>query len=330
MITQVERLDAVSEVLVSAEAFVEKAAQGPQQRRLLQIVLERLKKYAQEDDWFPVVNLPLFVYAGLCEDNGPGQPLAVATAFIFLGADLLDDLADGDMGPGWQGYHPKEIQLAAATLLSSLPQLILSELPVSSAYRVAMQRTLAQGLLRMSFGQQLDLTMNGKANFSSEEVVESVSAKSGEEMAIFSSLAAQLAEAPDGIVQAYAEFGRALGTASQLASDCHDIFQAELSRDLFNGTRTLPIAIYLERLKGDGRKKFLELLKEVRKDSNAREIVRRYLHADGILMRCAFTVEVYCQRALGILEQVRPREPAAKALQGMVEHVSFFKGGGEV
>lgn len=325
MITQIERLDAVSDVRACAEAFVEKVAQGPQQRRLLQIVLERLKKYAQEDVWFPVVNLPLFVYAGLCEDNGPARPLAMATAFIFLGADLLDDLADGDLEPSWQGYQPKEIQLAAATLLSSLPQLVLSELPVSPGYRLAMQRALAQGLLRMSFGQQLDLAMNGKTNFSSEDVVESVAAKSGEEMAIFSRLAAQLAEAPDRTVQAYAEFGRAFGTASQLASDCHDIFQAELSRDLFNGTRTLPIAMYLERLKGDGREKFLELLEEARKDSNSREIVRRQLHADGILMRCAFRVEVYCQKALGILDSVRPREPAAKALQEMVEHVSFFK-----
>lgn len=142
------------------------------------------------------------------------------------------------------------------------------------------------------------------------------------------SLAAQFAGASAEVVTLYAAFGRALGTVGQLASDCHDLFLAAQSCDLANGTRTLPIAFHLERLAGAERAQFLALLEQARTDAGAREAVRRGLRAAGALRHCAVVVEIYCQRALRVLELARPWELASRGLREMVHGTSFFPKGG--
>lgn len=168
----------------------------------------------------------------------------------------------------------------------------------------------------------------GSADISAAEVEASVAGKSGEQLATYASLAAQLAGAPSEVVTTYAAMGQAIGTAGQLASDCYDLFQASHSRDLANGTRTLPIALHLERHTGTERERFLMLLAQARHDKEAREAVRHCLRAAGELRRCAFVVEVYCQRALRALQQAQPLEPAGSGLRAMIDGMSFFPKGG--
>lgn len=85
--------------------------------------------------------------------------------------------------------------------------------------------------------------------------------------------------------------------AGQLASDCHDLFDAPHSRDLANGTRTLPIALHLERLRGRPQDRLLSLLDRARLHAGAQAQVRRTLRQAGTLRHCALAVEVHCQRA---------------------------------
>jgi len=275
------------------------------------------------------MHLPLLVYAGIRGDEAPARPLAVATTLLYLGIDLIDDLADGDLvdgalPPHWDGYRATEINLAAATLLSSLPQLALAELDVPPDRGVALQRVLARGLLRMSAGQQRDLALAGTSGADVGEVEASVVAKSGEGWALFAALAAQLAGAEPEVVDAYASFGRWLGAARQIANDCHDLFTAAHSRDLASGARTLPIAMHLERLAGQERHSFLGLLDGARRDSGAQRAVRARLRAAGELLRCGVQVEVHCRRAGRALERARPLEPAAGLLRSMIDEASFL------
>jgi geranylgeranyl pyrophosphate synthase len=302
------------------------------QRRILNTAIVGLRQQAAEDEMCLFAQTPLLVYAGCGGDPAATVPLAAATTLLFLGIDILDDLADGDLPDHWQGYRPSEINLAAATLLAALPQLIIAELEAPASRLAAMQRTLAQGLLRMSAGQQQDLALAGSPVVSPQEVEELAAAKSGAEIAMFGAMAAQFAGAAPEMVNAYEEFGRALGTGGQLASDCHDLFQASHSKDLANGTRTLPIALYLNRLPEAERTGFLTLLEQARGDGAAQDAVRTRLRPSGVLRLCAFIVELHCQRALRVLERAAPREPAATALKGLVDGISFFpqKGRGQV
>ncbi|MDQ4076715.1 MAG: polyprenyl synthetase family protein [Chloroflexota bacterium] len=313
------------DVLACAEALVRTQAE-PDQRQLLETALIGLQDPVLDDPplLLACVHLPLLVHAALVGDDAPAVPLAALLALLHLGIDIFDDLADGDLPAHWAGWHPSAINLAAATLLSALPQLALAELDAPSATLVAMQRTLAQGLMRMSAGQQRDLAMVGAYSVSAQDIEALVVAKSGEELALFAALAAQFAGMPSEVVAIAAALGRALGTGRQIAEDCYDLFTASHSRDLANGTRTLPLALYLARQRPEEAGSFLDLLAQARVDRVAQGVVRQRLREAGVLRHCAVIVEIYCQQARRLLAQLNAQEPGYRGLQAMISTVSFF------
>ena len=297
----------------------------PLQRRLLRTALQGFKTQTLNWELPPFIGLPMLIYGSLRGNQEPAVPLAVATSFTYLGADILDDLADGDLPSHWEGYNPWEINLAGVTLLCVLPQLILAELDVPPTCRLAMQRSLAWGYMRMSAGQQRDLVSADVSNISAEDVEASVAAKSGEEVALFAILPAQMAEAPADVVSAYADLGRALGTGGQLNSDYHDLFVAKHSRDLASGTRTLPIALHLEDLVGDEREEFLTLLNEAREDTAVHRQVRERLVESFAFRYFLFRIEVHHRRALRALKRVGSRASQVDWLQAEVESLSLLR-----
>jgi geranylgeranyl pyrophosphate synthase len=307
------------EVLARAEAFAREAAPTPQLRALLDTALIGLRDQVRRFPYAFYVHLPLLVYGGLRGDDAPAVPLAAATSLFFLGLDICDDLADGDLPGHWAGYRPSEISLVSLTLLATLPQLAIAGLDAPSATREAMQVALARGLLQMIGGQQRDVRAAGTAELSAEEVEESVAAKSGEELAICTALAARLAGAPPEQVERYAALGRAMGTLAQLASDVRDVFHDPHGKDLAAGTRTLPIVLYLNRLQGRARADFLALLARARQEEAARDEARQQLNDPWVLRRCALTVEVYRQRAARLLDELSPQQPAYSHLRTMLD-----------
>ncbi len=316
-------------VLVEAEACLDRYAATPEQAVLLRAGVTAFRQQAEAlPDLVPAIHLPLLVYSAICGTEAPALLLAAATTLLYVGIDLCDDLADGDLPPYWAGYRPAEVQLASATLLAALPQRVLAALAAPAATGAALQATLAQGLLRMSAGQQQDLRLADSPRPDPRAVEASVAAKSGAELALFAALAAQLAEAPPALVEQYVAFGEALGTAGQLGSDCADLFSAPHGKDLANGTRTLPIALYLERLDEAARADALDLLDRARHDDAARTAVRERLTRAGVLRRVALVIEVHCQRARRALAAAAPREPAASRLRTMIDRCSFFSQGG--
>lgn len=267
--------------------------------------------------------LPLLTYSAIHGEERPAIPLTAACAVLFLGIDINDDLADGELPEHWQGYKTSQINLAATTLLAALPQIAIADLETSTETIAKMQKTLAQGLLKMSAGQMTDLSLTGSSEVNPSEVENSVIGKSGEEGALFARLAAELAGATDDLANLYADMGRAVTTAGQIASDCHDLFQASHSSDLTNGTRSLPIALYLAKLNGVERDIFLTTLKQAQTNEAIQQTLRCQLRSSGVLRHCAFIVEIYCQKALRALEEARPLEPAGTELRKIINEISF-------
>ena len=314
------------EVLAEADALVGRHARTADQRRLLELALVGLKAQSREMDSPAYIHLPLLVYAGLAGDHRPAVSLAAAASLVFLGMDIMDDLADGDQPAHWVGHSPGEINLAAATLLCALPQLALAEQDAPPDRLAAMHETLARGLMRISAGQERDLAMVDSADAKTADVEAVLHAK-GEEMSIFAELAAHLGKASPESVQAYASLGRSIGIAGQLASDCYDLFTDADSRDLMHGTRTLPVVLHLERQTVEERVLFLVLLERGREDEGVRSVVRERLRTSGALRHCAFAVEVHCQRARRTLEQLNPLEPGLIGLRAMIDGILFFPKG---
>lgn len=319
-------------VLAALNAFVSSHAARNGQLELLLTALAGLRRQAEDAEANPQAGIPLpclhlspLVYAAVTGNQTAALPLGAVSALVYLGADILDDLADGDSRSHWTGHGPAEITLAAATCLACLPQLILSELDASPAVRDALQRSLAEGLLRMSGGQLRDLATAGATDDVSARSVEAaVTAKSGEEFALFCRLGAQFAGAAEATTDLYTQMGRELGTGLQLASDCYELFEDPQGRDFAAGQRTLPIALHLGRLAGTERTDFLQLLNSARQQEPARQRVRQLLRAGGELRRCAFIIEVYRQRALRLLREADPRDPAAGSLRELIGGISFF------
>jgi geranylgeranyl pyrophosphate synthase len=311
------------EVFSSMETFALSQAQTPLQRHLLETALAGFRARAAERDLMLCIHLPLLVYGGIRGDDEPAIPLAVATGLQYLGVDIIDDLTDGDRPAHWQGFRASEITVTGATLLCALPQLVLADLPAAPARLLMLQRTMARGLRTMAAGQQADLAMVGSDEVTAAEVEASVVAKSGGELAMWAALAAQLAEAPEETLDAYAQMGQAIGTAGEIGSSCYDLFQQAHSRDLSGGIRTLPIAYHLERLVGQERAAFLEVLDQARGDAQAQDAVRTRLRAAGVVRRCAVAAEIYRQKALRALARADPAEPARSGLLAVIDRVRF-------
>lgn len=305
------------------ETFAVSQAQTPLQRHLLETALIGFRDQAAARDLLPCIHLPLLVYGAIRGDDAPAIPLAVATGLQYLGVDIIDDLTDGDRPAHWQGFRTAVITVTGASLLCALPQLALFDLAAPPACRLALQRTMAHGLQTMAAGQQADLALVRGNAITADAVEASVLAKSGGELAMWAALAAQLAQASEQVVAAYAQMGQAIGTAGEIGSSCHDLFQQAHSRDLSSGTRTLPIAYHLERLVGQERAAFLEALEQARGDGRAQAEVRARLLAAGVVRRCAVAAEIYRQRALRALAQADPAEPARSGLLEVIDRVRF-------
>lgn len=322
---RVAHLHEVDDIFIGVRRCVESlVAETELRQRILQAVDGLESQVEEEKAFLPFIQFPLTLYPALRGDLGPARSLAVAMTLLFLGIDILDDLADGDLPPHWKNVPESEIQLVAATLLSALPQLVISQLPVLPHIKAQMLAILSQGLLAMGGGQLHDLRGAGQEQIRPEDVERSVEHKSGEEGALIAMLSAAMAGASDAVIQKNGELGRAISTGGQLATDCYDLFQADVSKDLANGTRTLPIAIHLSRLEGPARKAFLAQLDEARTSDATRRLIQRELRTNGVLRLCAFIVEVYCQKARDILGELDIPAEAQQKMDRMIDHVSFF------
>jgi geranylgeranyl pyrophosphate synthase len=163
--------------------------------------------------------------------------------------------------------------------------------------------------LRASAGQQEDLRQTGNPDVSVEDVEAAVIGKTGERYAAYCELAAEMAGADARTKALYAGYGRDIGVAVQLLSDCHDLMTDPDARDLAHGTHTLPVVVHLSRIEGAERSRFLGLLDRARKDREARAAVRGELLASGAIRRIVMRAQVCRARARRLADEAGAREP---------------------
>jgi geranylgeranyl pyrophosphate synthase len=316
-------------IFSTAEEFAMGCAATPEQQELLATAFrgrrDQIREERREPDDLDSIRLPLLVYAAVCGEEGPARSLAVAIAALWVGIDLLDDAMDGDLPAAWDRFHPTQATLAAATLISAVAPLALSSVDASPGTVIALHQILARGGLAMSAGQQRDVMLTRSATPTLDVVEAAIVGKTGDGMAMMTTLAARLAGATSAAIEAYAEMGRALGVAIQLHSDCYDIFAARESKDLIHGTRTMPIVWQLQRLRGAEREQFLTLLNRAETDHAARDSVREQLVEAGAIRGCAVAIDLYCLRAQQALARAHPLDPAGDALRRRIDETILLE-----
>jgi geranylgeranyl pyrophosphate synthase len=318
--------DRLNAVLDYAEVFLHGAAGSAASSQLL---IDALRVLRQHDEsralYFPAsAHLPLLVYESLTGAWRGAVPLAAAATLVFVGVDVLDDLMDGDASVHWRERPPAEILLGAATLIAAAPQALLGDIAAPVRVRAQLQRLLARGLLEMSAGQLADVQHAHRPFVALVEVIDSVNAKSGAMLATFAAMAVVLAGPKSVLSTDYAEIGRMLGVASQLRSDCRDIFGAALSRDLRNGTRTAPVVMRLEQLEEFERAGFLDRVERAGTGGSGLDVLRQELIDSKILDEVATLIELHCQAARQLLEVDAPLNRGAAGLRAMIDELSML------
>jgi geranylgeranyl pyrophosphate synthase len=188
---------------------------------------------------------------------------------------------------------------------------------------IDLERMLAEGLAKIGEGQLADMATKDAVAPSSQEIENAVCGKTGERRALYAAMSARLAGSKPKQIDNYAGYARSLGIARQLGSDLIDLFGRSRSRDLASGIRTLPLALYLNRESGERREKMLALLDQARKDPSAQPVVCDRLRESGDMRQVLIRKEVHCQRALRLLDEAQPLEPAKQALVAAVKAISL-------
>lgn len=230
--------------------------------------------------------LPLPVLGALTDDPEPALPICVLARLWWTGADVFDDLNDGDFSAERTGISAPEAAIAAVACLGLLPSTLIARSDLPPRLRGAWIERVNEGNLDAANGQLADVSAAVDLG-SLLQVLDSYADKSGSACARDLAMTAELAGVDDSTVASWGEFGRTFGVLRQLANDrkslTRDVSEDE---DLANGTRTLLLAHALDAAQSERRRYALRDLSErARHDVAARAEVRRQLTSREVVLR---------------------------------------------
>ena len=307
-------------VFQEARGLLSSHSASDRQKILLMRFLVGLEEQSRES-YLPFVNYPLDIYAAITGKENAAIKIAVASLFLFLAADIIDDVADGDFAKHWgEDVSSSEGILASVVFASSLAPLALDDMGIETKRSCLIKTTLSKCIISMAAGQQGDLQSSKSIHCTSaEQVIKNVQGKSGAEIAGFFLMAAQLAGADEYLASEYHSIGRLVGTAGQIMSDCHELYNVSEGQDLINGTVTLPLALHFQTLMEEKKDDFIYLIKLAQHDESARIKVRNLVTESGSLSQAYSFVKECKAEALERLESLAPLEPAATELRSLIK-----------
>ena len=241
--------------------------------------------------------------------------IAALSYILWVAFDVLDDVADGDAAAKWPDVSGAELTVMASSLIAATAHEIAATLDESPLVRERLHLRIARGIGEMADGQIADLADTGRADITADRIFTSVAGKTGAECALFAGLGAIVAGTAPERCEHFEQFGTEYGIANQYVTDLLELFADDVSRDLVNGTRTLPIVWHIEGLAGVERDAFLDLLERARRDPAAAASARATLAASPTVRRTLLQIMIHIERARAALVLAQPSGPAAALLE---------------
>jgi geranylgeranyl pyrophosphate synthase len=248
--------------------------------------------------------------------------VSAACTLVYLGADLLDNVADDELDDAWRKVGPPAANLAGVTYLASLTGLMVSTLGSLGVDERTLWKVtwcFSRGMLEMSVGQERDLFSDDEIDL--DACLETTHMKAGAEFAMFARAAALPWTDEASALEALEGFGRCLAVAGQLASDLHDIWRGP-GQDLVTGKRTLPIVHALGCLKDGDRDRFVEALRSSGESAEARAVAKALMVKAGSISYVALVIEVQRRKGLRFLEGAPLARDALEDLRALIDRVS--------
>ncbi|KGG23763.1 MULTISPECIES: polyprenyl synthetase family protein [unclassified Prochlorococcus] len=321
-ITSVERNNLVFK---EANDLLARHSESIEQKILLSRFLAGLEEKVRKHS-LPCVNSPLIIHCAIKGEERSAVKLAAACLFLYLAADIIDDIVDGDFSRHWgEEISSSEGILASVVFASSIAPLAMDDIGIGTHGACLLKASLSKCIISMAAGQQGDLrSSESLSSTPPEQVIKNVQAKSGSEIAGFALMAAQLAGAEPYIANEYMSIGRIIGTAGQIMTDCCELYNASEGRDLANGTVTLPLAIHFQNLLEEDKNHFLNLIRLARHEESARIKVRSLVAESGSIAQTYSFLQKCKTEALDRLDRLDPLEPAATELKQLIKISSTF------
>lgn len=172
-----------------------------------------------------------------------GACVAAAVECFIAGADLIDDIQDGDPSPVLDVVGlPQGLNAAAALLV--LAHAILDGLDEYGVpvHRVpTFTRTLSHGALRSAGGQHLDLLAEGQNEVGTADAYAIVRSKAGTLAGMATRLGALVGTDDAQLLSLYEAFGTHMGVIAQINNDLLDAQSTGYKTDVARQKSTLPL-----------------------------------------------------------------------------------------
>ncbi|MGE0485630.1 MAG: methyltransferase domain-containing protein [Gammaproteobacteria bacterium] len=284
--------EAGAAVFARARALLRECGVPARQESLYERVLRHAEQVATRCEVFLPVDLPTAVALAAGVDDEAALRAATACTLLWMGADQMDDAADGELPVEEWEASAAQLALVHTNLLATLPHLA-----AGTGAGADFSQRLSVALWVMSHGQFADLE-SAHAVQSEDDALAVVAAKTGAETAFFASAPMLLAGNAVDDVEAWEAFGFNIGCMVQLHSDIHAAFVDAANNDLLQGKRTFPVMHTLGRLPAAARDEFLDRLVDVARGDRERLVdAWACMHTHGAAQQSLEQAERFRYRA---------------------------------
>lgn len=261
--------------------------------------------------------LPFPLLGALSADEELAVPLAVLSRIWWTGAEVLDDLADGDFSPALVGLSLSQASIASTACLTLVPQWLIERQDLPGRVRQQWRNEFADGSLHAAEGQLEDVSA-GAEPASWGSVMRVYVGKSGAPYGRDAAMAAMVAGADDTAVRGWRAFGRLFGVLRQLANDGASAL-ASRDEDLLNGTSTLLLALARERLEPDEADALTALRTRAMEDAEARRVLRARLARPDVASAYRGRVDVVRGKLSDLLRELTAPSEHRDLIQWMID-----------
>ncbi|MEU3855302.1 polyprenyl synthetase family protein [Streptomyces sp. NPDC029554] len=262
--------------------------------------------------------LPFPIMGSLSQESDSVLPIVVASRIWWTGAEVFDDLADGQYDSTTGAMTAAQASVGSAACLTAVPLSVLDHELIPSHLKESWTREMVDSALDAAEGQLADLS-TGATPISWSAVMKSYAGKSGAPYGRDAAMTAQLAGVDDEAIRGWRNFGRLFGVLRQLAND-RNSQSAGVDVDLTNGTRTALLAHAVETLAGTGEANRLAMLhRRAQQDVAAQDELREYLEDTGISHSYNSRVHTMFRRLCALLDHLAPPSDDKNLMRWMLE-----------
>jgi hypothetical protein len=281
---------------------------------LKQTVLAMLEKDSSSESIFRLMALP--VHGALTGDIAPALPICVLSRLWWAGAELLDDVVDGEYDADAAEPPASAVIVAATACLTVLPQEVIALQQYSGALQIALERELNEATIRSADGQLLDAG-RGIGTLAWQQTMTGYAGKTGAAYGRDAAMAALVAGCSGEELRGWRTFGRLFGVLRQMANDCAPE-NADSDADLMNGTPTLLLAYAMEILPRAEAEIMRRAHARAGRDARARTLVWERLRQPDVTVGYDHRIDGVRQRLSALLKLLAKPSSCRNLLQWMI------------